>query len=1162
MVVSTPLAKLTCERFARFGGTVSVDALYGTTIFEQPVLPFVIEDYYTLKSLLLGFGVGLQIDLDASDSGSGFNSVSLTDSRDARFCNRFKLSIGDDVDAVAVPRKALLANVFAQISTALGLQELPVMHETRPISRNSYIVQQQLSLASDAGLNPAYLQIDDEAALWRAARLHVHYSHAKSYALQLRSYHERIVAILVTVFRDYQVSDADIVNADKLLSKHSSTSVLNNSQTDEFVANLAIQTLMTELFTVAFIEFISNHATSSGKSLAYLTLLLLSFDLHRIRECVEHNDKTIPLGHFREFMDDVIQRWQAVALPSGPLGQYLRFTAILSVVLCHYHSRASWSRYLMGLRTGIAVNGSAASTATEPTLSPEEKEWMLESGTTDAELQHFSDASCTAPAADSDYFADFDYLQAISEMVDLNSDPDDIRACILHAVMIEAVHVRQSTTVNDFEARCARFLAKLGKVWPLARLYFIRHVFNRSVRSFLVVAWRRFFLSSNATAGPESVNNLIRYLIFHGTRSRDPSAPFLRIGGFPGDESLTERSLTNLLYNRNIIHVQQRGSTDAGLRQLRVIQKAALILAEATLKINGTIIQKRTDLPFVQVLDIHYTGTLRIFESRMESERKKNMTPSSVSTSCVSADSQIAADELGEDVDGVPAEICECKSASVQRLVKARADSEAASFLRRVRRTRFVVNLSTRTCTCERHSTRCPELLAGEIYARNVLKWQPCVYDEDDRIVGHVQSLADKIVAHVRAKGSVLAVYSPLKSSFLSVAKKNRPQNSPPPPGSILQPAGAQAMKALLDRLAQLQSAVSQGLSLRSADVGRVQQITDLIGGLLQDRMLPVTATQSLVPEGLRNLHTLVTRRKVAVSATAPTRNKVNAVARRKFATTSVGKTVTSPVYSMTQLWTALSRGTRTRRRGKGVVSIGKKRPKKPSCLYELRGLTQDVAPGRVIAIDFETAGLSTASRRIVQIGAIDCAGLTSFDELVNPGLGISIHPQATQLHNISDGDVALSPPFATVWLEFLTCFGLELNDSASSSSSHAGPVILLSYNGFSFDFPVLLNELARSGLRPPPNVLYADLLVHVRKGCFGKSLGGNALSVVFKNVFGTVMADAHSGIGDAKGIKALYRKAAGLDLAEHAHASLGSSDALTLELHEACVRIPAKRYV
>jgi DNA polymerase III subunit epsilon len=109
-------------------------------------------------------------------------------------------------------------------------------------------------------------------------------------------------------------------------------------------------------------------------------------------------------------------------------------------------------------------------------------------------------------------------------------------------------------------------------------------------------------------------------------------------------------------------------------------------------------------------------------------------------------------------------------------------------------------------------------------------------------------------------------------------------------------------------------------------------------------------------------------------------------------------------------------------------------------------GLTKPLA-----FFDLETTGLSTATDRIVEIAIISYlpnGSTRTFHSLVNPEMHIAA--AATQVHGITDADVALEPTFHALAPRIAEFF---------HDADVAG------YNIKRFDLPLLVNEFQRAGI-------------------------------------------------------------------------------------------------
>ena len=694
-----------------------------------------------------------------------------------------------------------------------------------------------------------------------------------------------------------------------------------------------------------------------------------------------------------------------------------------------------------------------------------------------------------------DIWASFNLSAAMSEMSDL--DVSGFRANVVSLVTLQALDIKHAPSKGEVDVRARNFLKSLKEAWPAAHAYFSRNYFNDAVKSLVCDAWRFLFLSSNATAAEESIQRTIRYACFNGVRTKDPSAPLFRIIGDPGNPDVTARSLTTMLYNRNIVHRQQRGKTDASLRNLRVLQKAAVIYVSAVLGINETVIKSVAGKPYEQRLVVKYSGSKLLYE-----RRQRSATPAASSVDQVA----FAADLLHlpqEETDS-----CEYNSASVNKLLRLRHEREASKMLRCVQRTEFHVDVARRSCTCERHTSRCPELLAGEIYARDNLGWASCICDEDSATLDIVRSYASRLIAFCKQK----ACPSPYRA--ISVLPTRKRPRSPPSESTHESSVLVNALVGRLERaVSTARIAASSGVPIDAALLRLIKRAADILDGVEFTPGMPSVSRALMAPAMVED----VVSAAVAASTDRKRRRSqgdVTCKVIQKYQSRAMGKTSGTPVYPPRCLWQTVRVGRKGRRRGLSIVPFRGRR-KATEILYKLETHETAGAPegSRVVAIDFETTGFGKTCR-VVEFGAVDNASTDApFRRRVNPG-GVRIEPQATAVHGIRDGDVARMPSFACIWDLFCRKY------LATSTT-----VVLLSYNGFKFDFPVLFAELSRAKLPIPPSLRFADMLVHVQRRCFG-DLQSAKLTDVYRAVTGNMLAHAHSAAADAAATLALYNKA------------------------------------
>ncbi len=152
-----------------------------------------------------------------------------------------------------------------------------------------------------------------------------------------------------------------------------------------------------------------------------------------------------------------------------------------------------------------------------------------------------------------------------------------------------------------------------------------------------------------------------------------------------------------------------------------------------------------------------------------------------------------------------------------------------------------------------------------------------------------------------------------------------------------------------------------------------------------------------------------------------------------------------------------------------------------------------------LVSLDTETTGLDPTNDRVVEIGAVRLsAGRVVHDEtfsrLVNPA--VPIPPQASQIHSITDADVADAPGFA---------------DAMGAYAAWSGEAVIIGY-AIGFDLAVLSAEHERAGLvwRPPRSLDVRELAAIVAPNLPEQSLDVTA------SWLGIEIADRHRALPDA----------------------------------------------
>lgn len=156
-----------------------------------------------------------------------------------------------------------------------------------------------------------------------------------------------------------------------------------------------------------------------------------------------------------------------------------------------------------------------------------------------------------------------------------------------------------------------------------------------------------------------------------------------------------------------------------------------------------------------------------------------------------------------------------------------------------------------------------------------------------------------------------------------------------------------------------------------------------------------------------------------------------------------------------------------------------------------------------IVAFDLETTGLNTQTDHIIQIGLVKF-NKSTYDELghimfyIKPETDFSIDPYAQEKHGISK--------------DFVIENGVLLRDVWDEISEFIEDCDILSYNGNSFDVPMLYNNLKRYNLEFDfVSRKYYDSMIVERKRIQYK------LSETYKRYTGKELEDAHDAIVDVR---------------------------------------------
>ncbi len=188
---------------------------------------------------------------------------------------------------------------------------------------------------------------------------------------------------------------------------------------------------------------------------------------------------------------------------------------------------------------------------------------------------------------------------------------------------------------------------------------------------------------------------------------------------------------------------------------------------------------------------------------------------------------------------------------------------------------------------------------------------------------------------------------------------------------------------------------------------------------------------------------------------------------------------------------------------------IGSIRSAPPASLPPDRSFPSDepLSSLPIAVLDIETTGLNVARDRLLSAAALHYRGAgreqtPPLDLLIHPG--IPIPKRSTQIHGITDADVAFAPPFALIW---------------STLQTYWQGRVLVGHN-IAFDLAVLRHEAERARLpfRPPSAVLDVCLLY--------AGLRPRRPQISLEHVaedLGIALSRRHQAIGDAEAAAAIW---------------------------------------
>jgi DNA polymerase III epsilon subunit-like protein len=187
------------------------------------------------------------------------------------------------------------------------------------------------------------------------------------------------------------------------------------------------------------------------------------------------------------------------------------------------------------------------------------------------------------------------------------------------------------------------------------------------------------------------------------------------------------------------------------------------------------------------------------------------------------------------------------------------------------------------------------------------------------------------------------------------------------------------------------------------------------------------------------------------------------------------------------------------------------------------------------VYLDFETTGLNKNQARIVQIGAVyvtDDRITKQFDSLIKPDIPMTAG--AMKVTGIKNSDLVGEKACDRVLRDFIKWL---------QPDNHRDRVVLIAYNGFKFDFPILTAECKRNGIGMSRNlgfvVGFHDPYVWAKNEWPNRFQTPRlTLESAYHTVFGKTFDNAHSALADSVAMAKLcrHRQFADMFLCKHGY--------------------------
>jgi DNA polymerase III epsilon subunit-like protein len=752
----------------------------------------------------------------------------------------------------------------------------------------------------------------------------------------------------------------------------------------------------------------------------------------------------------------------------------------------------------------------------------------------------------------------------------------ELRRCsssVQHTVLSAVVQLKCidaicKPTRAEFIEAGRSLLSSLQNAWPEMHDYCRDQIFSPAVRSVVGLSWRNNSHSSNANVIPEAANSTLKVHHFHSYRSHDPGAPALHTVGQPHSDQSVQMSFANECYRRNMILRQQKGAGDAAQRFLRVVHQAAVIVAKAELRLDGTSIdliepeKSAGVLGYEKILLITHHDTKRICDAYQSA----TLLP-------IDKKRSARAELTGVLLPKVPDELAQTTSITALNYLQERRKEQDKRINDGAIRTAFRVNISRDFCLhCGLNSRSCPHYLGGAVWAQDHLLQPPTLLADRFRVELVRRCATELITFHRRrlmtSPGEsfmsrlISATIAPRRA--VTVARKQVQSN-----------VAVTVLDSISQSISQYRNLLHSGsITLSQPTLHRLQLLSQDMQHALTMHSSVVASSSLLAATGSHGPLPLLS------AARAPPTYKI--VPKPKHKLRAMGSTVTAPLHSTEQLESSIL-APKVPRRFRPANTIEATVIHRPAPIDAARSFDGSAAASSalhdvVVCLDIETTQLNIHSSRIVEIAAAMCSPeRREFSRLVNPG--ISIPYQATQVHGIRTEDVSSASVFGDVWKDFV----------AWLEKSRVVDPVILTYNGFKYDLRIIAAELLLANLAVPSSWRFSDLYSHVRgfhgfapvfpatseiatgavvdvvdalsTGIEPAKKGRYRLEAVHGRVLKSALPDSHTALGDARGLLALYDEAVRCgQLRKVDISSVDSSLSLVLKSFEDAIAPAAKK--